>query len=86
MIQIEGTALYSLEEVAYKLGLSVRTVRQYVVEGKAKAIKLGKWYLTDEGLSTLSDSGIKGRNRNRIDKATLNDMVQNVQNKGNPAI
>jgi excisionase family DNA binding protein len=37
-------ALYSLEDVATRLGLNVRTVRSYVRSGRLKAIKIGKQY------------------------------------------
>jgi len=36
--------LYSVEQVASKLGLHVRTVRSYVREGKLKAVRIGKQY------------------------------------------
>jgi excisionase family DNA binding protein len=38
------TSLYSLEDVASRLGLNVRTVRAYVRSGRLKAIKIGKQY------------------------------------------
>jgi excisionase family DNA binding protein len=38
------TSLYSLEEVASRLGLNVRTVRAYVRSGRLKAVKIGKQY------------------------------------------
>jgi excisionase family DNA binding protein len=36
--------LYSVEQVAGLLGLHVRTVRNYVREGKLKAARIGKQY------------------------------------------
>lgn len=36
--------LYSLEEVADRLGLHVRTVRAYVRDGRLKAVRIGKQY------------------------------------------
>ena len=36
--------LYSVEQVADRLGLHVRTVRSYVREGRLKAVKIGKQY------------------------------------------
>jgi excisionase family DNA binding protein len=36
--------LYSLEDVASRLGLNVRTVRGYVRSGRLKAVKIGKQY------------------------------------------
>src|SRR6202167_55149 len=36
--------LYSAEQVADRLGLHVRTVRNYVREGRLKAVRIGKQY------------------------------------------
>ena len=36
--------LYSVEQVAERLGLHVRTVRAYVRDGRLKALKIGKQY------------------------------------------
>jgi excisionase family DNA binding protein len=39
-----GSNLYSVEQVAELLGLHVRTVRNYVRDGRLKAVKIGKQY------------------------------------------
>lgn len=36
--------LYSVDQVANQLGLHVRTIRQYVREGRLKAVRIGKQY------------------------------------------
>jgi excisionase family DNA binding protein len=36
--------LYSVEQVADRLGLHVRTVRNYVRDGRLKAVRIGKQY------------------------------------------
>lgn len=41
--------LYSVEQVAERLGLHVRTVRAYVREGRLKALKIGKQYRITRG-------------------------------------
>jgi excisionase family DNA binding protein len=47
--------LYSLEQVAERLGLQVRTVRGYVRSGRLKAIRIGKQYrVTRESLEGLT--------------------------------
>jgi excisionase family DNA binding protein len=47
--------LYSVEQVATRLGLHVRTVRNYVRDGKLKAVRIGKQYrITREDLETLT--------------------------------
>jgi excisionase family DNA binding protein len=49
--------LYSLEQVAERLGLQVRTVRSYVRSGRLKAIRIGKQYrVTRESLEDLTGS------------------------------
>jgi excisionase family DNA binding protein len=36
--------LYSIEQVAQRLGLHVRTIRNYVRDGRLKAVRIGKQY------------------------------------------
>jgi excisionase family DNA binding protein len=47
--------LYSAEQVADRLGLHVRTVRNYVREGRLKAVRIGKQYrIAGEDLAALT--------------------------------
>src|SRR5665213_2200631 len=47
--------LYSVEQVADRLGLQVRTVRAYVREGRLKAVRIGKQYrIAREDLEALT--------------------------------
>ena len=47
--------LYSVEQVAERLGLHVRTVRNYVREGRLKAVRIGKQYrIAGEDLAALT--------------------------------
>jgi excisionase family DNA binding protein len=47
--------LYSVEQVAERLGLHVKTVRGYVREGRLKAVRIGKQYrIAQEDLEALT--------------------------------
>jgi excisionase family DNA binding protein len=47
--------LYSVDQVAARLGLHVRTVRNYVRDGRLKAVRIGKQYrITREDLEALT--------------------------------
>ena len=47
--------MYSVEQVADRLGLHVRTVRNYVREGRLKAVRIGKQYrIAAEDLAALT--------------------------------
>jgi excisionase family DNA binding protein len=39
-----GNDMYSVEQVAERLGLHVRTVRNYIRDGRLNAVKIGKQY------------------------------------------
>ncbi|HEX5378297.1 MAG TPA: helix-turn-helix domain-containing protein [Phenylobacterium sp.] len=41
--------LYSVEQVAQRLGLHVRTVRAYIRDGRLKAVRIGKQYRVARG-------------------------------------
>jgi excisionase family DNA binding protein len=48
-------ALYSVEQVAERLGLHVRTVRNYIRDGRLKAVRIGKQYrIAREHLEALT--------------------------------
>lgn len=52
--------LYSLEQVAERLGLQVRTVRSYVRSGRLKAIRIGKQYrVTRDSLEELTGPALE---------------------------
>jgi excisionase family DNA binding protein len=47
--------LYSVDQVAARLGLHVRTVRHYVRDGRLKAVRIGKQYrIAREDLEALT--------------------------------
>lgn len=39
---------YTVEQIAEQLGVSVRTIREYVRDGKIKAVKVGNKYIISE--------------------------------------
>ncbi|MEV6284799.1 helix-turn-helix domain-containing protein [Kribbella sp. NPDC051770] len=51
--------LYSVEQVAEQLGLHVRTIRNYVRDGKLKATRIGKQYrITREDLEEFTGTPV----------------------------
>jgi excisionase family DNA binding protein len=51
--------LYSVEQVAAQLGLHVRTVRNYVRDGRLKAVRIGKQYrIARENLEALTGHSV----------------------------
>jgi excisionase family DNA binding protein len=56
--------LYSVEQVAERLGLHVKTVRNYVREGRLKAVRIGKQYrIAGEDLAALTGGSVPGTPR-----------------------
>src|SRR3954466_2018094 len=50
---------HSVEQVAERLGLHVRTVRSYVRDGRLKAVRIGKQYrISRANLAELTGSGV----------------------------
>ena len=55
---------YNLRQVSEMLGLSVRTVRQHISDGKMKAFKYkgGKhWYVTEEEIERIRSERIDNK-------------------------
>lgn len=53
--------LYSVEQVADRLGLHVRTVRGYVRDGRLKAVRIGKQYrIAHEDLEEFTGRPVTG--------------------------
>ncbi|WP_033261150.1 helix-turn-helix domain-containing protein [Amycolatopsis vancoresmycina] len=54
--------VFSVEQVAAKLGLHVRTVRNYVRDGRLKAVRIGKQYrITAADLEEFTGLPLAGR-------------------------
>jgi len=55
ILQNMKQGLYSVEQVAGRLGLHVRTVRNYVRDGRLKAVRIGKQYrIAGEDLAAMT--------------------------------
>ncbi|WP_410671929.1 helix-turn-helix domain-containing protein [Amycolatopsis sp. cmx-4-68] len=53
--------VFSVEQVAAKLGLHVRTVRNYVRDGRLKAVRIGKQYrITADDLAAFTGLPVAG--------------------------
>jgi excisionase family DNA binding protein len=58
---MSAAELYSVEQVAQRLGLHVRTVRGYVRDGRLKAVRIGKQYrIAREDLEALTGRPVTG--------------------------
>ena len=57
MIRVQDTVAYDLAELSKKLGVSARTLRNYIRSGKLQAFKLGlKYYITQRALDEYFDT------------------------------
>lgn len=72
-----GNDFYTAEQVAELLGLHVRTVRNYIQDGRLPAVRIGKQYrITPDGLAALT-GGDAPSTAVRIDVTSIVD-VENV--------
>lgn len=66
---------YSLDDVADRLGLHVRTVRNYVREGRLGAVRIGKQYrVSDADLRALTGGGGRSGGPRRIEVTSVVDI------------
>jgi excisionase family DNA binding protein len=62
--------LYSVEQVAERLGLHVRTIRNYVRDGRLKAVRIGKQYrIARADLEALTGGPVPAIPRENADRA-----------------
>jgi excisionase family DNA binding protein len=74
---IDEPRMYSLDQVAERLGLHVRTVRAYVRTGRLKAIRIGKQYrVTREELESIIGAGNSRDAVSRRRNAEVSSVVQ----------
>ncbi|MBN9569617.1 MAG: helix-turn-helix domain-containing protein, partial [Alphaproteobacteria bacterium] len=58
---------YSVEQVAERLGLHVKTVRSYIREGKLNAVRIGKQYrIAHADLAALTGGAVPAPLRERV--------------------
>lgn len=73
----EESRLYSLDQVAERLGLHVRTVRAYVRSGRLKAIRIGKQYrVAREELEAIAGTSNSRDAVSRRRRAEVSSIVQ----------
>ena len=73
----EESRMYSLDQVAERLGLHVRTVRAYVRTGRIKAIRIGKQYrVAREELEALVGASNLPEAVSRRRNAEVSSVVQ----------
>lgn len=72
-----GNDFYTAEQVAELLGLHVRTVRNYIQDGRLPAVRIGKQYrITPDGLAALTGDQAPAEGI-RIDVTSIVD-VENI--------
>jgi len=72
--------LYSVEQVAERLGLHVRTVRNYVRDGKLPAVRIGKQYrITQADLETFTGSPVAAPLRETVARHRHTDVSSIVE-------
>lgn len=73
----EESRMYSLDQVAERLGLHVRTVRAYVRTGRLKAIRIGKQYrVAREELESIVGTSNSRDAVSRRRRAEVSSVVQ----------
>jgi excisionase family DNA binding protein len=66
---------YSLDDVADRLGLHVRTVRSYVREGRLGAVRIGKQYrVSDADLRALTGVSSRSSGPRRVEATSVLDV------------
>ena len=67
---------YSIDEVAQRLGLHVRTVRNHVRDGKLKAVRIGKQYrIAREDLEALTGREVRRTRHSEVSSIVTIDAL-----------
>ena len=57
-IELGKVTLFTVEELAERLDVQERTIREYLREGRLRGRKLaGRWYVTDEAIADYFRQG-----------------------------
>lgn len=58
---VGGTKMFSIADLSQDLGLTIRTVRQWFIDGKLPGVKLGKeWYISEDKLKAFLNAEPQG--------------------------
>ncbi len=72
--------LYSVEQVAERLGLHVRTIRNYVRDGKLPAVRIGKQYrITQSDLDAFTGRAVPAPPRETVRRQRHTDVSSIVE-------
>lgn len=75
-----ASELYSVEQVAERLGLHVRTVRNYVRDGRLKAVRIGKQYrITRADLESFTGGAVPASPRESASLSRRTEVTSVVQ-------
>ncbi len=51
---VGGMKMFSIADLSKDLGLTIRTIRQWFMDGKLPGVKLGKeWYISEDNLKAF---------------------------------
>jgi excisionase family DNA binding protein len=76
-LEIAGLKLYDMPELAQTLGITMTTVRNYIQQGRLKAVKVGRYYRVEE--NDLREFLLSGRLRAKHKRNNLNDYQQRME-------
>ena len=61
---VGGTKMFSIADLSQDLELTIRTVRQWFIDGKLPGVKLGKeWYISEDNLRAFLNAKLQERGK-----------------------